>query len=383
MKADHIVFITGEFPPMGGGIARHIYTIVNQLTTQRTTVICLPTPGSKDFDKQQYFAIRRLRLPTQWDISHPLFKLLAPAYFFKLVREQHADIVLCGHAHHTLMFPCWLNWRIRKIPFGVFAHGLDVLRPQSMSHRKVFNSLLCSATVVIANSHSTAGIVENVGVDPKKIFVVNPGVNSKRLVSTITAETILQMNGLTEKRIILSVGRLVERKGHDIVLKALPRVLQEIPDAHYLIVGSGINETNLKNLATDLHLENNVSFVGQIQDDELGAYYAACNVFVMVSREIPEKGDMEGFGIVYLEANSFGKPVIAGRSGGVEDAVIDGINGLLVDPNNPDQVSGAIIEILSNPALAQKLGDTGRTRTVNDFSSEICAQNLLKILESI
>lgn len=383
MKSDHIVFITGEFPPMGGGIARHLYTIVNQLAPQRTTTICLPTPKSLDFDRQHHFTVRRLRLPMKWDVGHPLFKLLAPAYFTRLVRVKNADIVLCGHAHHTLMIPCWLNWRIRNVPFGVFAHGLDVLRAQSMSHRKVFNSLLCSATVVIANSQSTAGIVQKVGVDPNKIFVVNPGIDSERLRSKTTAKTIRQQFGLTDKRIILSVGRLVERKGHDVVLKALPQVLQEIPEAHYLIVGSGTNETKLKILAKNLHVENNVTFVGQIQDDELGAFYAASDVFVMISREIPEKGDMEGFGIVYLEANSFGKPVIAGRSGGVEDAVIDGINGLLVDPNNPDQVSGAIIEILSNPALAQKLGDTGRTRTVNDFSSETCAQNLLKILESI
>jgi len=179
---------------------------------------------------------------------------------------------------------------------------------------------------------------------------------------------------LGNKKCIVTIGRLVERKGHDIVLKAMTQILQQIPDLHYLIVGSGPNEISLKKQVSNMGLEKYVTFTGRVPDDEIGAYYELCDIFVMISREIPEKGDLEGFGIVYLEANYFGKPVVAGRSGGVEDAVVHNKTGLLVDPTKSDEVANAIITLLSNSNFAKTLGNTGKTRVINEFSRRKISQ---------
>jgi phosphatidylinositol alpha-1,6-mannosyltransferase len=164
------------------------------------------------------------------------------------------------------------------------------------------------------------------------------------------------------------------------MIEALPLVLEAFPKTTYLIVGEGPQGSHLRTLVKTLGLEDNVIFVGQVKEDELGAYYAACDVFAMVSRDIPEKGDVEGFGIVYLEANLFGKPVVAGRSGGVPDAVLNEQTGLLVNPHDPQEVASAIVRLLRDPELAERLGTNGRNRVRDEFTGSAAADKLLRAL---
>jgi phosphatidylinositol alpha-1,6-mannosyltransferase len=175
----------------------------------------------------------------------------------------------------------------------------------------------------------------------------------------------------------------VERKGHATVIRALPDVLRVIPEAHYLIVGTGPVKEELEKLIIALGLEANVTFTGYVSDIELDSLFQLCELFVMVSREIPEKGDIEGFGIVYLEANLFRRPVIAARTGGVPDAVLHEETGLLVEPNDPRETASAIIHLLKNPGLAQELGDRGHDRVLQEFSSVHLARKALKTIEEI
>ena len=381
MKSVPIVLATSNFPPLSGGISRYLFQIMRFLPSDLVRVIALPTPGWQDFDEKQDFSIRRLRLPPNWSLSNDTNKYLAPFYFKELLRERDAEIVLCGQAYHSLILPSWLIQKLTGKPYGIFTYGLDLLRPQTRRYKWFFNKLLQSANIVFADSHAAASIGQNLGVKQHQIHVVHPTIESKELHSRITANEIRLRHGLDGKKCILSVGRLVERKGFDTVIRALPMILHEVPIAHYLIVGSGPLEDHLKSMVEELGLEEHVTFVGYVSDEELAAYYMASDVFAMISREIPDEGDLEGFGIVYLEANLLGKPVVAGRSGGVVDAVLHEQTGLLVNPICIEEIAQGIIRMLINPELAKMLGENGRERVLSEFNGRVAAKKVLDVLK--
>ena len=153
-----------------------------------------------------------------------------------------------------------------------------------------------------------------------------------------------------------------------------------MPNAKYFVVGKGSYETKLRDLTRELNLESHVVFAGFVPQDELPLYYWASDVFVMPSRIERGSGDVEGFGISFLEANVCGKPVVAGRSGGVEDAVVHGKTGLLVDPESEEVVAEKIIELLTNEKLAATLGSQGRNRILDQFTWNHIAQMYLNVL---
>lgn len=376
MSIDPIVLLTGEFPPLVGGVSSYLYQLVRNLPNHQVYVIALPTPGRKSFDKKQRFFVQRIKIPETWHPFYRQSKYLAPLYLLELLRVKHPGVVLCGHAHHALMLPAWIIHKLKKVPYGVFIHGSDVSRAQTRLYKGFFNYLLCQAQVVFANSRSTALIAKRIGLALDKVRIVHPPVDTEGLTKISSLESVTERHNLRGKQCILTVGRLVERKGHDIVLRALPTVLNNVPETCYLIVGSGPLETRLKAIvnSNDI-LKKHVVFAGQV-GDELGSYYAACDVFVMVSRELPDKGDIEGFGIVYLEANLHGKPVVAGLSGGVSDAVIHEETGLLVNPNDPKEVARAILKLLNNKEFAHRLGGNGKTRVYQDFTGKVIAKKV-------
>lgn len=375
-KKKPIVVLAIDFPPLVGGISRYIYNLVNNLPDEEIRVICLPAAECEDFDRKQNFSIKRLNLPKHWDPLHRHLKFLAPAYLFRLLQEQEISLILCGQAHYSVLLPAWIVSKIRRIEYGVFAYGFDLLHPQTRSYRKIFNALLRGAGFVFVDSNEAANISLKLGVKAEKIHVVFPSVDTSPTTVGITSDIVKQRHALGDKKCILMVGRLVERKGCDIVIQALPTVLKSVPEVHFLIVGKGPMQAELEALVEKLKLEKFVTFAGFIPDEELVAYYQASDVFVMVSRELSESGNIEGFGIVYLEANLQGKPVVAGRSGGVPEAVLHEETGLLVDPNDPEEVALAIIRILKDTAFAQFLGENGRRRVLNDFTIKKAAKSV-------
>ena len=161
---------------------------------------------------------------------------------------------------------------------------------------------------------------------------------------------------------MLTISRLHDYKGHDKVIKTLPRLISKFTDIVYLIVGTGPYEECLRKLTDELKLDGHVIFTGQVDDEILPLYYNACDVFIMLSREIYNEAKVEGFGIVFLEASACGKPIIAGRSGGIEDAVTDRVTGILVDPLDQDEIESAAEKILSDKNYAEQLGSNGVAR---------------------
>ena len=253
--------------------------------------------------------------------------------------------------HHRFRTPYWMGWM----------------------HR-VFHA----ASAVLCVSSATSGKVLSVlGGGEKlerKIRVVRNGVDPDRFVAG-AVPSVRGRYGLDGKKVILTLARLVERKGQDKMIEALPAIKREIPDVRYVICGKGSDEARLRRIAVEQGVSDEVVFAGFVPNEVRGAFYDVCDLYAMPSREIPEKGDVEGFGITYLEANAFGKPVIGGRSGGVAEAVIDGVTGILVDPWDVNAIASACIRLLKEPDLAERLGRQGRDRVKTEFSwDKICGE---------
>jgi len=189
---------------------------------------------------------------------------------------------------------------------------------------------------------------------------------------------------LQGKQVIMTVGRLDERKGHDMVIRAVRLLVERFPQLVYMIVGKGREEQRLKGLAEDLSIGERIIFTGFVTDEALPDYYRLCDVFVLPNRETEDnkqmRGDYEGFGVVFLEASACGKPVIAGKSGGSGEAVVDGVTGLLVDPKSESEIANAIERILSDNEFAGRLGMDGRRRAEKEFDWKYAAEAMERIL---
>jgi phosphatidylinositol alpha-1,6-mannosyltransferase len=165
------------------------------------------------------------------------------------------------------------------------------------------------------------------------------------------------------------------------VIEALPEIIKKVPNVIYLICGKGPHKKKLISLVNKNNLSDYVKFLGQLPQEDLTAYYQLCDVFIMPSRQLPN-GDVEGFGIVFIEANLFGKPVIGGRSGGIPEAILDGQTGVLVNPIDIINIADAAIQLLTDKTLSQRLGQQGQIRARNDFDWKIQTEKIKEILKS-
>jgi phosphatidylinositol alpha-1,6-mannosyltransferase len=177
-------------------------------------------------------------------------------------------------------------------------------------------------------------------------------------------------HNLHGKIILFSLGRLVKRKGFDMVIKSLTQLPFDILERIvYVVAGAGPDELFLQGLLlSNFKLKDNVLFLGKISDEEKVNWLALSDIFIMPTRNI--NGDFEGFGIVYLEANLAGKPVIAGQAGGAPEAVVDGVTGLVINSEDPEMIAGAMAQLINDPVLRLKLGQAGKMRAQNDFRWE-------------
>jgi phosphatidyl-myo-inositol dimannoside synthase len=277
----------------------------------------------------------------------------------------------------------WLR-RWFRLPFVVYAHGNEILDARQSSWAKPRLSLF-EAARVLANSRFTAHLVEQLGVSAAKLEVIHPGCDVERLKPCVAAAAVKQefLGEHSNGRVLLSVGNLVMRKGHDMVIQALPRLVKSFPELVYLIVGDGPHRGELENLAQALGVRERVIFAGRVSNERLREVYALAEVFVMPSRERLDACDVEGFGMVFLEASACGKAVVAGRSGGVEDAVVDGVTGLLVDPADVNELASAVSALLSHREFAARLGSQGRSRAVAQFAWSRVGERVGKVLECV
>jgi len=377
------LILTIDYPPLTGGVANYNASLNRELPPESITVLTTTHPDAQTFDKTQKYPIIRSKLLGKrlmkpgWLPMFKKAKIEVKRGNFDLI--QAAQVLPCG-------IVAFLLKKRFKIPYLVYTHGLDILLPQSHPrHFKQLKKVLEEATWVIANSEFTKKELLKLNVPESKITIVSPCPyftpefpNQK---PSLFLEELDKKRSLAPRlKVLLTVGRLVERKGHDKVIAALAEVLKEIPDLVYIIAGKGPHEENLKLKIKKLKLEERVLFTGFVPDEKLPSLYKACDLFIMPARQIGQ--DVEGFGLVYLEANSFQKPVIAGKSGGVPDAVVDGLNGLLVDPTNEKEIGKAIIKLITDPKLMNKLGVQGERRVKEEFQWRKQAEKFIKLVDS-
>jgi phosphatidyl-myo-inositol dimannoside synthase len=251
------------------------------------------------------------------------------------------------------------------------AHGLEVTRRMPRLKRWWLERTLRRCHDLVAVSAFTrSAMAERFGLDAARILVLPNGVDPDRFRPDADVSALRQRHAWDAKRVILTLARVVERKGHDLVIRALPRIREQVPEVRYVIAGpdDGGETDRLRGLAEELGVGHAVEFTGGLSADEIPLYYNACDVYVMPSREVTRTGDTEGFGITFLEANACGKPVIGGRSGGVVDALEDGVTGFLVDPADADDLANRVILLLSDPELASRMGRAGRARVLASYT---------------
>ncbi|MBI5749468.1 MAG: glycosyltransferase family 4 protein [Nitrospinae bacterium] len=380
------LMISSDFPPIPGGQSRFLFDLWSNLPSDEIIVLAPKIKNWKIIDSTLPFKVIRTNLPLQKGLFIKSIKtLLLLLYTIKLILFRKVDRIHCGQVFSAgfVGYVCHLFF---GKPYFPYVHGADFLEfttPFPSFKRRglrggkiILNLILKNASLIIANSSFTKNALIGFGISERKIIVINPPVYYKRFEKIGNVEELKENYGLKGKKVLLTVGRLVERKGHDYVIKALPDIIKEIPEIHYLIVGDGVYRSELERLSGKLNVRDFITFAGFIPDEELPEYYAMCDVFIMASREIKERGDVEGFGIVYLEANAMKKPVIAGRSGGITDAVEDGVNGILVNPTEERDIAQVIIKLMKDDKMRRGLGESGYKRVVEKFSPERQAEML-------
>jgi phosphatidylinositol alpha-1,6-mannosyltransferase len=381
-----LLIATIEFPPQKGGIANYLAGLAGALPADQVVVLAERHGGVESFDTKQSYKIYRRNLFSKfiWPKWLPIMW-----HLWRVVRKEKIEVILVGQVLPVGTVAMILK-KFFKIPYVVSCHGMDILTAAGdLRKKKLMNKILEQASGVIANSEFTKNGLIKLAIPESKIIVVYPCPHTKifgvgacvEKKEGIAPDKILEIKnrlGLADKKIILTVGRLVARKGQDKVIEAMPKILEKIPNALYVIIGNGPESEKLKIQSEKLKLENNILFTGEISEEKKSAFYQLCDLFIMTPRQIGP--DVEGFGTVYLEANQYEKPVVAGRSGGVAEAVVDNVTGLIVDPENINQIAEAVIKILSDESLAKKMGERGRERVEKEFGWEVQAEKLKKIV---
>jgi phosphatidylinositol alpha-1,6-mannosyltransferase len=294
-------------------------------------------------------------------------------------RPHVLQLSVCHEGYIGLLVKRWF-----RLPYIMYAHGSEILSAMHTNWEKQWVSLR-QADCILANSRFTAGLVEKTGVRPEAIRVIPLGCDILKFRPREPDPEVRRkyLGARADAPVILTVGGLIERKGQDMVIKALPTIRKSVPEVTYLVVGSGYLRKDLEDMALSLGVRDHVVFTGKIADDELPHLYAMSDVFAMPSRTQLEHDSVEGFGLVYLEAGASGKPVVAGRSGGVEEAVVDGGTGLLVDPTESEDVAKALIRLLSDRELRGRLGNQGYERVRKEYTWDIVGRHVMEILSQV
>lgn len=371
-----VLLVSSTFPPVTGGsaivyenICRFADGAVIALAASRDYLTGLPFQDVEAYDRQAGFPIYRIPLlrPVNGVRSPGLFsapraalndvglmlKLLSRAVL--VARREGVQTICLGDLVYGgwLVFPLKYLFRYRVI---FYVHGEEItVRSGGGLFDRWRARFLAHADAVISVSRFTRDALKRLmQVDPAKVTLIPNGVNLERFQVRDVPPGLAARYGVMGKRVLLSVGRLVARKGADHLIEAMPQILQVCPDVHLLIAGDGPMQSKLEVRIQSLQLQESVTLLGSVSDRDLDGLYALAHAFALPNREMPD-GDTEGFGLVFLEANACGKPVVAGQAGGAPDAVTDQVNGLAVDGNSIGAIAKAVCSLFTDEKLYERL----------------------------
>lgn len=375
-----ILLVASNFPPVRGGSAS-VYSSIVQNSSGLISVLAptidyvdgLPLIGWREHDMHFGSTVSRIPLIRPLLLSNPSFLNKVKSRGFevyirtrlllkisRIIVRNKIKVVCFGE----LLSCSWIVLLLRFIPSIttiVYIHGEELTtRDAAYDAQPRLRSVLVAADRIVVVSKFTKAVVEEIlGVSDKKIVLIPNGVDTNRFTPGPKNPVLVKRFNLESSFLFVSVCRLVKKKGVDKAIEAFALVREKIGDAKLMIVGGGPYQEELASIVKRLSLDDSVIFTGPVPERELVDHYRLGDVFIMPNRAMPD-GDTEGFGLVFLEANSCGLPVIAGSDGGSREAVQDGINGLVVDGNSAIEISVAMLNLRFNPTLRQLLIKGGR-----------------------
>jgi phosphatidylinositol alpha-1,6-mannosyltransferase len=367
------LFVTNDFGPRAGGIETFVHGLVERFPNGSVIVYTSQQGDTSEYDLnwQRQYGVQVIR-----DRSKML--LPTPRVIFK-VRE-----VISQNSPQSLVFgaaaPLALMGKFLKVPHKVaLTHGHEVwwakVLPFNLLMRLIGNSVDHLTYLGSFTKNEISKALSKRAADA--MVQIAPGIDTEKF-KPIDASQLRKELGLENKEVIVSVGRLVPRKGQDQLIRALPEILKKRPNTHLLFVGTGSYQKNLENLIVERSLQSNVTFVGRVFYDDLQKYICVGDIFAMPSRSRLAGLEVEGLGIVYLEASSCGLPVLGGDSGGAPDAVLSGVTGLIVNGKDTRAIADAAIKLLAGDR--KKMGSAGRKWAVENWDWEIWATKFVELV---
>lgn len=362
--APKTLLLTEIFPPAVGGSGRLFWEIYSRLPPERYLIAAADVPGAAEFDRTHSHTV--LRLPMQLG-DRGLRKWPSLKYYLRtawrvrrLVKEHGVDMLHCGR-NLPEGFVGYLVNKMCGVPFVFVSHGEDIgVTKTSREMTWMTRRVMKRATAAIANSFNTRRmLLEDWGYPENKIHVLQPGVDAAKFVPAAPDAGFRAEVGWAGRTVLLTVGRLQKRKGHDTVIRALPAVRAKHPNVLYAIVGKGEEEGGLRALAAEVGVADAVQFLGGIDDSQMTKCYQQCDLFVLANRTVGV-GDIEGFGMVLLEAQACGKAVVAGDSGGTGETMSVPDTGRVVNCDGPEKLAPVLTELLGDPNELAAMGRRGR-----------------------
>ena len=365
------LLISEIFPPYTGGSGRWFWEIYRQQNHSDYIFAVGEYDDAEEFDKHNN-PIKTYRLPLfseVWGIK----SLSGLKYYLQNYRNIRRIIKKegIGRIHCARSLPeAWIALMIKKtlgIPYDCYIHGEDIEMARSSRELSFMaQHALLGADKLICNSHNSMRLLtENWRYRHDQVLIMHPGVDVEEFKPTPYSAVTRKALGWSDRMVILTVSRLQKRKGHDILIQTMPALVEKFPDILYAVVGGGNQLPYLESLVKELKLEQHVMFMGKVNDDKMIECYQQCDLFVLPNRQVDR--DVEGFGMVLLEAQASGKPVIAGDSGGTAETMVVDDTGFVVDCTSTGQLTEVLLKLLENKQLREEMGVKARSHIENNF----------------
>jgi phosphatidylinositol alpha-1,6-mannosyltransferase len=352
VEVPRTLLVTNDFPPKIGGIQTFAEGLWRSLPADRVAVLAPRWEGADTYDVAAPFLVVRDRERFMWPGPNLRRKV------HELVDEHSVEAVLFGDAFPLARLGPELA--DRGVPYLVMAHGFDFWLSTTPGTNRWLRRVTERASRVPVCSAFIGKTVRTAVPAHVPVSVLTPGVDIERFRPDLPTADIRQRLGIGERPLVVCVSRLVARKGQDVLIRGMRRIRRRVPEAALLIVGGGPAELRLRRLAGEAP-PGSVFFAGQVTQEELPRYYAVGDVFSMPCRNRLSGLEVEGWGIVFVEAAACGRPVVVGDSGGARETLVDGETGFLVDGGDVAEVADAIARLLEDPAMAGQMGKAGRT----------------------
>jgi phosphatidylinositol alpha-1,6-mannosyltransferase len=366
-----LLMVTELFLPTKGGTAVSFDDDFRRLGGKEVHIVTADVPGAREFDRTHPNTIHRLDLNRVPWLKPESLLMYAKLFLTSaaLAARHRFQAIFAGRVLPEGLV-AWAIARLTGKPVLIYAHGEELTGWGRGRKFKTSCFVLRRADAILSNSDFTRDtLVSLMGVEPGRINVVYPTVDEERFRPGLPGEDLRSSIGVgPNQHLVLSVGRLMRRKGFDNVIRALPVLRARGIDAHCAVIGIGEDREYLSDLALNAGVADRVHLLGHVSYEDLPRWYCASDVFAMPNRDIG--GDTEGFGLVFLEAAAAGRPAVSGIAGGTGSAILDGVTGLRVDGERPDAVAEALARLLSNPNEARRMGQAARERVLDNFTHE-------------